>query len=294
MSGYELQRRWFDWCFENPEKMNPNHHAIYFFAIEHCNRMGWKQKFGFPTQMSMEALGIKKHGTYIKYFLDLVEWGFIGLVQKSQNQYSANIITLETALPKNGKAMDKAIIKHGVKHTAKQTKTIGQSTGQSNSTIDKPLTINQEPINKEQEVFDVFRVLYQGKKRGNETEFNYFKKHKDWKACLLLLKTGLEKEIAWRKSQELQQAKFIPSWKDLKTWIYNRCWEQEFQGAKMSIEKAPTAVKNKIAFPDFYDEDFEKAHSGDYVDFVQDYHNHLKAKGWIRQNDFTWIKSQTA
>lgn len=141
MNSYELSRKFYDWCFDNPEKISPNHAAIYFFAIEHCNRLGWKQKFGFPTQMAMDAIGIKKHQTYIKYFNDLVEWGFFELVQKSMNQYSANIISIQSAMPKNGKALDKAIITHA----AKQTEPIGQSTGQSNSSIDKP--INNEQIN---------------------------------------------------------------------------------------------------------------------------------------------------
>lgn len=145
MSGYELTRRFFDFCFENPEKISPNHVAIYCFAIEHCNRLGWKNKFGFPTQMAMDALGIKKHQTYIRYFQDLVDWGFFDLVQKSQNQYSSNIISLISAMPKNGKALDKAIINH----TAKQTETNGQSNGQSNSPINKLQTINQETINQE-------------------------------------------------------------------------------------------------------------------------------------------------
>lgn len=124
MNGYELSHNWFDFCFENPEKINPTHTAIYFFAIEHCNRMGWKTKFGFPTQMAMDALGISKHSTYIKYFNDLVEWGFLILVQKSSNQYSSNIISLNFALPKKGKALAKAIVKHGEKHSGSE----GEST----------------------------------------------------------------------------------------------------------------------------------------------------------------------
>jgi hypothetical protein len=138
MNSYELSRNWFDWSFENPELVNPNHTAIYFFAIEHCNRLGWKEKFGFPTQMVMDALGIKKHQTYIKYFNELVDYGFIKMIQKSKNQYSANIISLMTATPKNGKALDKAIINHGAKQT--------QTNGQSNSSIDKQInniTTNQ-------------------------------------------------------------------------------------------------------------------------------------------------------
>lgn len=140
LDGYTLSRNWFNWSFENPDLINPGHSAVYFFAIEHCNRLGWKQKFGFPTQMVMDAIGIKKHQTYIKYFNDLCEWGFFILVQKSTNQYSANIISLSTAYTKNGKALDKAFIKHG----AKQIESIGQSTGQSKDSIDKQL--NKEQI----------------------------------------------------------------------------------------------------------------------------------------------------
>jgi hypothetical protein len=139
MNSYELSRNWFDWSFENPELISPTHTAIYFFAIEHCNRLGWKDKFGFPSQMAMDAIGVRKHQTFAKHFQDLVDWGFITLVQKSKNQYSANIISLISAKPKNGKALDKALVRHGAKH--------GQSTGQSMDSIDKQETI--EPINQE-------------------------------------------------------------------------------------------------------------------------------------------------
>jgi hypothetical protein len=148
MNSYELSRAWFDWCFENPEKISPNHTAIYFFAIEHCNRLGWKPKFGFPTQMAMDALGIKKHQTYIKYFNDLCEWGFFKLIQKSLNQYSANIISLSVAVPKKGKALDKAFITHAAKQT--------EPNGQSNSPIDKQITINNEPINNKPSLIEIW------------------------------------------------------------------------------------------------------------------------------------------
>lgn len=146
-NGYDLSRNWFNFCFENPEKISPNHTAIYFFAIEHCNRLGWKEKFGFPTQMAMDAIGIKKHQTYIKYFYDLVDWGFFKLVQRAKNQYSSNIITLVSAVPKNGKALDKAIIKH----MAKQTESTWQSTGQSKDSILKQETIEQQTNKQEEE-----------------------------------------------------------------------------------------------------------------------------------------------
>ena len=68
MNSYKLSRKWFDFSFENPHKINPYHTAIYFFAIEHCNRLGWKKIFGFPTSMVLEAIGMKSYNSYKKYF----------------------------------------------------------------------------------------------------------------------------------------------------------------------------------------------------------------------------------
>ena len=139
LTGYDLSRDWFDFCYENPEKICPSHTALYFFAIEHCNRLGWKPKFGLPTEMTKEAIGIKSTHTYIKIFNDLVEFGFFKLIEKSKNQYSSNII----ALSKNDKALYKALDKAQTKHYTKHE----QITIQSNDTINKLLNI--EHINIE-------------------------------------------------------------------------------------------------------------------------------------------------
>ena len=100
MTGYEFSRRWFDFSFANTKRVKPIHTAIYFFAVERCNRLGWKSEFGFPTDLAMEALGIKNYKTYIRALQDLVKWEFIKWIQKSKNQYTANVI----ALVKNAKA----------------------------------------------------------------------------------------------------------------------------------------------------------------------------------------------
>ena len=137
MNSYELSRKWFDWCFENPHKVTPSHVAIYCFSVEHCNRLGWKTNFGLPTTMVMEAVGIKSYNTYIKTFNELVDFGFIKLVEKSKNQYSANII----ALSKFNKALDKALDKAMIKHKTKQR----ESTRQSIDSINKPINNNSTP-----------------------------------------------------------------------------------------------------------------------------------------------------
>ena len=140
ITGYELSRRWFNYCFDNPDLVRPIHTAIYFFAIEHCNRLGWKDKFGFPSSMAMEAIGVKNWRTYSKALNDLVEWGLISMVQKSKNQYSSNIIAFVKNTKANTKALDKALQKHSQKHSTKQ--------GQSTVSIIKQL--NKEQYNKEQ------------------------------------------------------------------------------------------------------------------------------------------------
>ncbi|NBU82416.1 MAG: hypothetical protein EBS55_12285, partial [Flavobacteriaceae bacterium] len=141
MNSYELSRKWFDWCFENPEKINPNHSALYFFCIEHCNRLGWKEKFGLPTTMAKEAIGIRSYNTYINTLNDLVDFGFIKLIEKSKNQFSSNII----ALSNFNKALDKALDKALIKHTTKQR----ESTSESISSIDKQYNKEQGTKNND-------------------------------------------------------------------------------------------------------------------------------------------------
>lgn len=151
MNGYELSRIWFNWCFENPDKIKPNHTALYFFCIEHCNRLGWKEKFGLPTTMAMEAIGIKSYNTYKDTIDDLVEFGFVSMIERSKNQYSANIIALSKFDKALDNALDKATATHLIKHITKQLQSTEQSTIQSIDSIDKQITNNnkQTTTNKE-------------------------------------------------------------------------------------------------------------------------------------------------
>ena len=138
INGYNLSRNWFDFCFENPEKIKPNHTALYFFIIEHCNRLGWKRKFGLPTTMVKDAIGIRSYNTFINTLTDLVEWGLVIMIEKSKNQYSSNIVALSNFNKAPDKALDKALIKHSIKQS--------ESTIQSIDSIIKQLT--SEPFNQ--------------------------------------------------------------------------------------------------------------------------------------------------
>ena len=128
MDIYNLSRNFFNWSFEHPHKITPNHIALYFFCIEHCNRLGWKENFGLPTTMAKEAIGIRSYNTYKKTLDDLVSFGFIKMIEKSKNQYSSNIIALSKFNKAHDKALDKALIKHMTKQS--------ESTQQSNDSID--------------------------------------------------------------------------------------------------------------------------------------------------------------
>lgn len=120
VNGYSLSRVIFDYAFENTDHIRPVHIAIYFFAIEQCNRLGWKEKFGFPSSLVMDAIGMRSYTNYKKAFDELVEMGFIKVVQYSKNQHSANIIALSKNIKATVKALDKATVKANDGHTPKQ------------------------------------------------------------------------------------------------------------------------------------------------------------------------------
>lgn len=107
MNGYNLSREWWDFAFDNPDRVRPIHSALYFFIIEHFNRLGWKEKAGLPTSYAAEAVGIKSIHTFINTLNDLVDFGFVIMVQKAKNQYQSNII----ALSKNDKASARQVTK---------------------------------------------------------------------------------------------------------------------------------------------------------------------------------------
>jgi len=170
MNSYELSRSWFDFSFENPDRVKPIHTAVYFFAIEHCNRLGWKEKFGFPTTMVMEAIGVKSYNTYIKALNELVDFGFIKMIQVSRNQHSANIVAISKNVKAHNKALDKALIKHGTKQV--------ESTEQSTVSIDKQDNNITSKQNNNITKFDLFWDLYDYKKDRKKC-FNKWLKIKD-------------------------------------------------------------------------------------------------------------------
>ena len=73
-------------------------------------------------------------------------------------------------------------------------------------------------------VFERFRKLYPGDKRGLETELKTLKKHKDWKVELLKLETSITAEIAERQEKK-KAGGFVAEWPMLSTYLNQRRWE---------------------------------------------------------------------
>lgn len=206
MNSYELSRAWFNWSFENPEKIKPVHTALYFFCIDHCNRLGWCENFGLPTSLAKSAIGIHSYNTYIDALNDLVAWGFIKMIQKSKNQYTSNIIAISKFNKPINKALDKALINH----VTKQDESIVQS-------ID---SINKQQTNKQQTTNSIYPTL-------QEVE-EYFDLH------------GYSKESACIAFQYYASA----NWKDSKGKQV-KAWKQKMHGVWFKPENKKTAEPKK-------------------------------------------------
>lgn len=210
MNGYELTRQWWDFAFENPERVKPIHSALYFYAIDQCNRLGWAEKFGLPAYMAMSAIGISHHNTYSKAFDDLVEWGFFQLIQKAKNQHTANIIALSKIDTALYTALDKATLKHIAQHAQEQ--------GDSTITINKPQTKNkkQQTVNADLvfEIPTLEQLISYADEKGftDGIAYEFFEKY-----------TNLQ----WKKNLNGEP---IANWKlTMQTWMkrdYNAKWKK--------------------------------------------------------------------
>lgn len=94
INGYALSRQWFDFVFETTEAVRPIHTALYFWIMELNNQLQWKEVFGLPTKHSMRAINVSGYQHYKKALDDLIRWGFIDLIAKSQNQHTCNQIKI--------------------------------------------------------------------------------------------------------------------------------------------------------------------------------------------------------
>ena len=73
--------------------------------------------------------------------------------------------------------------------------------------------------------FEQARLLYPGRKRGLQPEWDDFvKKHRRHiNEICPLLKPAIEKQIAYRESTK----DWCPEWKNFKTWLHGSWWTEE-------------------------------------------------------------------
>lgn len=84
-----------------------------------------------------------------------------------------------------------------------------------------------EPTDDDHTMFEDFRKKYKGKKRGHDTEFNFFiTQNKDWKEILPKLIYAVDKENLLREQARMSN-KFFPEPKNMQTYLgaKNKGWE---------------------------------------------------------------------
>lgn len=171
--------------------------------------------------MAMEAIWIKSYNTYSKIFTDLIEWEFFTLIQKSVNQYSANIIAISKIDKATNKALDKAMIKH----KWKQRESTSESTSESNDSIDIQETSIQETNLQVREPSEYKISIDYLKSYTLETEIpDYAENYRDeWiKFCIYWWEKGKTGKIRaeWEKTFEIK--KRFATWMSRKKEQYEK------------------------------------------------------------------------
>lgn len=152
LTGYYLSRQWWTWATKNNDKVRPIHHAVYFYAIEIWNLCGGSRidSFGIPSVNACTALHCDPK-TYRKAFDDLEKWGFITVIEKSTNQFTATTVQLngqEKFTEARTEAHAKAILEQQpeqyVGNYPANDLSIGLGDNRGNHHINKPITNNLE------------------------------------------------------------------------------------------------------------------------------------------------------
>lgn len=126
MNGYSLTKIWYEFTISTG-LTKPNHHALYHYLVYLANKLDWPLSFQIPNEPTMHGSGIGNYRTFKNTLQDLVDWGFIRMVEKSFNQHTANRIALVE--------MTKAPYKAKPKQSTKQR--------QSSADINKPIKPNK-------------------------------------------------------------------------------------------------------------------------------------------------------
>lgn len=94
MTGYGLQKQFYEWLAETDEPVTSAHIALYHYIIQLCNRLGWKNPMDIDTPMAKICSGIKHQNTYKGTLIDLHLWGLVEILYWTKNQHRAHRIRL--------------------------------------------------------------------------------------------------------------------------------------------------------------------------------------------------------
>ncbi len=226
--------------------------GIYWDVIEYLREQdGYKSKTDdFSLRLICDIIGCKDESKFLSWFRDCVKENL--LIIDGDFFYSERL--LENM---NGWELSKSNGKKGGNPNFKkgESNPYYNKDNPGNKGIDNPVykgdhkhKIREDKIREEiKEAFNSFRVLYPGTKNGNETELeNFQKKHKDWANVLPSLKKIIEGQINLR-AEKIKRGMFVPEWKNLKTWINGRCWEEEVTPfVVLPINSAPIISSNSF------------------------------------------------
>ena len=106
-------KKWFEWTFQNPEKITTNHTALYMFCVYVQQSFGNKDKFTLNTSVAMESLGIASYNTYNKTLNDLIKWKFLKEIVRAKNQYQNSCFALSKFDKAQYKALGTALLQNG-------------------------------------------------------------------------------------------------------------------------------------------------------------------------------------
>lgn len=223
MNGYKLTRKWFDFKFDNPGIARSSHTELYFYIVDLWNRLGQKEKFGLPTAVTMECLGIGSYNTYKKTLNDLIEFGFVILIQESLNQYKSKIIAISNNDKATDKATDKPLDKAHIKATDEIDKQYNKE--QLNKTIlnfhqilkfesyewlESVSMKHKMKIEEIQNEIDEFELYLKTKETLHYNKKEYLNHFINW----LTKKNEIEKEKKLREKNknefQVQQSKKVP------------------------------------------------------------------------------------
>jgi len=204
---------------------------IYLMDKQGNNRHSW------PSMETIQRdCGLRSKQTVVNAMARLCEKDLITIEKPDRpaigktNRYSINPAGLKYR-PVQKMDGSKKCTRAGLKNGLEPVQKID-----SNGSYNDPLTTQKEMgdktaaasgSRKAQTAFENARQLYPGTKRGLATELKDFQKHKDWEQVAFLLESAIQREIE-HKSKQKTAEKFCPEWKHFKTWINQRCWEQEF------------------------------------------------------------------